>query len=281
MKHVSPIDWLSPFSDHAGSIFETDIDFQDSLLPKKKAYFTEVPITLPSTCSSSCFHFYSSSSPPPPLILSLSLLLLLLLPLPPPPPPPPSPSSSHCLPLPPPPPPPPLPLPPPPPPPPPPLLLLSSSSSSSSSPPPPTSSFSSSTGYEIKREREDDRIYRIFQDVTAQHLLICMENKECYYLGRAKPGRRAQLRPLPKVSSIHVECVKRVGFSSSTVNCFEKHQCLKGSCFGVFVALLLSLPLLLSSSLPSFPSSPPSFLFLSSFSPLLSSFCPLHLPPSL
>ena len=79
MKHVSPIDWLSPFSDHAGSIFETDIDFQDSLLSKKKAYFTEVPITLPSTCSSSCFHFYSSSSPPLPLPLILSLLLLLIL----------------------------------------------------------------------------------------------------------------------------------------------------------------------------------------------------------
>ncbi len=48
-------------------------------------------------------------------------------------------------------------------------------------PPPPAA-------YEIKRE--DDRIHKLFQDPTGQHLLVCMQgSKDCYYLGRG--GKRS------------------------------------------------------------------------------------------
>lgn len=36
--------------------------------------------------------------------------------------------------------------------------------------------------HEIKRE--GDRVHRIFQDPSGQHLLVCMESKECFYIGR-------------------------------------------------------------------------------------------------
>ena len=47
--------------------------------------------------------------------------------------------------------------------------------------------------FEIKRE--DDRIHRVFQDPSGQHLLVCMSSKECYYLGRG--GKRSV--PFPNV----------------------------------------------------------------------------------
>ena len=47
--------------------------------------------------------------------------------------------------------------------------------------------------------QDGDRIHRIFQDPLAQHLLICYESKECFYVGRTRPGKRAIPRLLPKV----------------------------------------------------------------------------------
>ena len=47
--------------------------------------------------------------------------------------------------------------------------------------------------------QDGDRIHRIFQDPLAQHLLICYESKDCFYLSRSRPGKRAIPRLLPKV----------------------------------------------------------------------------------
>ena len=58
---------------------------------------------------------------------------------------------------------------------------------------------------EIKRE-DDVRIHKIFQDPKAQHLLICMESKESYYVPRGGP-KKPQPRPLPKFKGHLIESV--------------------------------------------------------------------------
>ena len=60
------------------------------------------------------------------------------------------------------------------------------------------------TDVEIKRE--GDRIHRVFQDPTGQHLLVCMESKECYYIGSRLP-KRSQPKPLQKVKGQLIESV--------------------------------------------------------------------------
>ena len=65
------------------------------------------------------------------------------------------------------------------------------------SPPPPL------TDHEIKRE--GDRIHQLFQDPTGRHVLVCMESKECYYIGRS--GKRSSPRTLAKVKGHLIESV--------------------------------------------------------------------------
>jgi hypothetical protein len=60
------------------------------------------------------------------------------------------------------------------------------------------------TDVEIKRE--GDKIHRVFQDPTGQHLLVCMESKECYYIGSRLP-KRSQPKPLQKVKGQLIESV--------------------------------------------------------------------------
>ena len=62
------------------------------------------------------------------------------------------------------------------------------------------------TEIEVK-PREGDRIHKIFQDPLAQHLFICMESRECFYVGRGRQGKRAMPRPLPKVKGHWIESV--------------------------------------------------------------------------
>lgn len=57
------------------------------------------------------------------------------------------------------------------------------------------------------RQREGERIHKIFQDPMAQHLLICLEHRECIYVGRSRPGKRAIPRLLPKVKGHLIESV--------------------------------------------------------------------------
>lgn len=59
--------------------------------------------------------------------------------------------------------------------------------------------------FEIKRE--DDRIHKVFQDPTGQHLLISMAaSKECFYIGRAS-GKKGAPKSLPKVKGHLIESV--------------------------------------------------------------------------
>ena len=60
------------------------------------------------------------------------------------------------------------------------------------------------TDVEIKRE--GDKIHRVFQDPTGQHLLVCMESKECYYIG-SRLTKRSQPKPLQKVKGQLIESV--------------------------------------------------------------------------
>lgn len=61
------------------------------------------------------------------------------------------------------------------------------------------------TDFEIKRE--DDRIHKIFQDPTGNHLIVSMAtSKEAYYIGRAT-GKRTVPKSLPKVRGHLVESV--------------------------------------------------------------------------
>lgn len=46
----------------------------------------------------------------------------------------------------------------------------------------------------------------MFQDPTGQHLLVCMESKECYYIGSRLP-KRSQPKPLQKVKGQLIESV--------------------------------------------------------------------------
>ncbi len=61
------------------------------------------------------------------------------------------------------------------------------------------------TDYEIKRE--DDRIHKIFQDPTGNHLIVSMAtSKEAFYIGRAT-GKKTSPKPLVKVRGHLVESV--------------------------------------------------------------------------
>ena len=57
--------------------------------------------------------------------------------------------------------------------------------------------------HEIKRE--DDRIHKVFQDPTGQHVIVCMESKECHYFRRT--AKKTQPRVLPKVRGQLIESV--------------------------------------------------------------------------
>jgi hypothetical protein len=59
---------------------------------------------------------------------------------------------------------------------------------------------------EIK-PREGERIHRIFQDPLAQHLIVCLESRDCMYIGRSRPGKRAIPRLLTKVKGHLIESV--------------------------------------------------------------------------
>ena len=59
---------------------------------------------------------------------------------------------------------------------------------------------------EIK-PREGERIHRIFQDPLAQHLIVCLESRDCMYVGRSRPGKRAIPRLLAKVKGHLIESV--------------------------------------------------------------------------
>ena len=59
---------------------------------------------------------------------------------------------------------------------------------------------------EIK-PREGERIHRIFQDPLAQHLIVCLESRDCMYVGRSRPGKRAIPRLLTKVKGHLIESV--------------------------------------------------------------------------
>ena len=63
-----------------------------------------------------------------------------------------------------------------------------------------------STEIEIK-PREGERIHRIFQDPLAQHLIVCLESRDCMYVGRSRQGKRAIPRLLPKVKGHLIESV--------------------------------------------------------------------------
>ena len=58
---------------------------------------------------------------------------------------------------------------------------------------------------EIKRE-EDIRVHKIFQDPQAQHLLVCLESKDTFYISRGGT-KRPQPRPLPKFKNALLESV--------------------------------------------------------------------------
>ena len=58
---------------------------------------------------------------------------------------------------------------------------------------------------EIKRE-EDIRVHKIFQDPQAQHLLVCLESKDTFYISRGGT-KRPQPRPLPKFKNTLLESV--------------------------------------------------------------------------
>ncbi len=59
--------------------------------------------------------------------------------------------------------------------------------------------------YEIKRE--DDRIHKVFQDPTGNHLIVSMAtSKEAFYIGRAT-GKRSTPKPLPKLRGHLIESV--------------------------------------------------------------------------
>ena len=59
---------------------------------------------------------------------------------------------------------------------------------------------------DVEIKREGDKIHRVFQDPTGQHLLVCMESKECYYIGSRLP-KRSQPKPLQKVKGQLIESV--------------------------------------------------------------------------
>ena len=46
----------------------------------------------------------------------------------------------------------------------------------------------------------------MFQDPSGQHLLVCMESKECYYIG-SRVSKRAQPKPLQKIKGHLIESV--------------------------------------------------------------------------
>ena len=58
---------------------------------------------------------------------------------------------------------------------------------------------------EIKRE-EDIKVHKIFQDPQAQHLLVCLESKDTFYVSRSGT-KRPQPRPLPKFKNTLLESV--------------------------------------------------------------------------
>ena len=60
---------------------------------------------------------------------------------------------------------------------------------------------------ELDIKKEGERIHSIFQDPLAQHLLVCMDSRECYYVGRSRGSRRVQPRPLHKVKGHWIESV--------------------------------------------------------------------------
>ena len=64
-------------------------------------------------------------------------------------------------------------------------------------------SISLSSDHEIKSD--NDRVRKVFQDSTGSHLLVCMKNKDCYYIGQA--SRRSQPRVVPKIKGQVIESV--------------------------------------------------------------------------
>ena len=57
------------------------------------------------------------------------------------------------------------------------------------------------------KQREGERIHSIFQDPLAQHLFICLESRECLYVARSRPNKRAIPRSLPKVKGHLIQSV--------------------------------------------------------------------------
>ena len=59
---------------------------------------------------------------------------------------------------------------------------------------------------DVEIKREGEKIHRVFQDPTGQHLLVCMESKECFYIGSRLP-KRSQPKQLTKVKGQLIESV--------------------------------------------------------------------------
>ena len=58
---------------------------------------------------------------------------------------------------------------------------------------------------DIKRD-DEAKIHKLFQDPLAQHLIVSMDSKEAYYIGRGGP-KKPQPRILPKLKGHQFESV--------------------------------------------------------------------------
>ena len=92
---------------------------------------------------------------------------------------------------------------------------------------------------DVEIKREGDKIHRVFQDPTGQHLLVCMESKECYYIGSKMP-KRSQPKPLQKVKGQLIESVawNKVDQSDQSTGAI-----LLGTSTGEYTSFSLSLSL--------------------------------------
>ena len=79
----------------------------------------------------------------------------------------------------------------------------------------------------------------MFQDPTGQHLLVCMESKECYYIGSRLP-KRSQPKPLTKVKG---QLIESVAWNKVDQNEQSTGAILLGTSTGRYIAAGGAMPL--------------------------------------